>query len=96
MVYDKVEIHGEIDGFSHLVVYLSCSANNCSNTVFELFINACTYIPRINQSLKSFNESWNQHPLTSANCLQLELHLYSNRFLSVDIDTSLFNLWSNV
>ena len=40
----RLIIHGGIDGFSRLVVYLSCSANNCSSTVFELFINACTYV----------------------------------------------------
>ena len=40
----KLIIHGGIDGFSRLIVYLGCSPNNCSSTVFNLFINACSYV----------------------------------------------------
>ena len=38
----KLVIHGGIDGFSRLIVYLGCSANNRSDTVFGLFIEACS------------------------------------------------------
>ena len=33
-------IHGCIDGFSRMVVYLSCSTNNRASTVFQLFQEA--------------------------------------------------------
>lgn len=36
----KLVIHGCIDGFSRRIIYLSCSANNLSETVLELFLNA--------------------------------------------------------
>ena len=36
----KMVIHGEIDGFSRVPVYLSCSNNNRSDTVLELFQEA--------------------------------------------------------
>ena len=32
--------HGGIDGYSRLIVYLQCSSNNRSHTVFELFLGA--------------------------------------------------------
>lgn len=190
----KLIIHGGIDGFSRLIVYLSCSANNYSNTVFSLFINACSYVgipsrvradrggenvlvatfmvlyhgvsrgsfiagssvhnqriermwrdlymscinlfyhlfysmedtgildidneihlfslhyvyvPRINQSLSDFVETWNRHPLTSAVC-QSPLQLWvrgmlqninsgftaTEEFFSAnDFDPSIFNDW---
>ena len=30
-------IHGAIDGFFHMVVYMSCSTDNRASTVFQLF-----------------------------------------------------------
>ena len=33
-------VHGGIDGFSHLIVYLSCSTNNKSSTVLSLLLEA--------------------------------------------------------
>ena len=36
----KLVIHGCIDGFSRRIMYLSCSSNNLSETVLELFLNA--------------------------------------------------------
>ena len=33
-------IHGCIDGFSRLIVYLRCSTNNLSSTVYENFLSA--------------------------------------------------------
>jgi hypothetical protein len=33
-------IHGAIDGFSRLIVYLRCSTNNKSNPVKNLFLSA--------------------------------------------------------
>lgn len=152
----KMVIHGGIDGYSRLIVYLKCSSNNRADTVFNLFVTACNnlgipsrvrsdqggenvlvamfmtlyhgvgrgshiagtsvhnqrverlwrdvymsctslfyhlfysledcglldpdneihlyalhyvYLPRINQSLQLFWESWNQHTLTSCNCM---------------------------
>ena len=32
--------HGGIDGYSRLIVYLQCSSNNKSSTVYELFLEA--------------------------------------------------------
>ncbi len=151
----KLIIHGGIDGFSRLIVYLRCSSNNLSDTVFDCFIKACSdvgvpsrvrsdrggenilvakfmvlyrgvgkgscitgtsvhnqrverlwrdvytacislyyhlfylmedsgildiedevklfslhyvYLPRINQKIYDFVETWNVHPLTSSNC----------------------------
>lgn len=151
----RLVIHGGIDGFSRLIVYLKCSSNNRSNTVFYCFLKACSevgvpsrvrsdrggenvlvatfmvmyrgtgrgshitgtsvhnqrverlwrdvysscinlyyhlfylmedaglldieneiqlfalhfvYLPRVNNQLNQFVESWNSHPLTSSNC----------------------------
>ena len=36
----RLVIHGGIDGFSRLVTYLTCSNNNRSETVLELFVKA--------------------------------------------------------
>ena len=33
-------IHGGIDGFSRVVVYLNCAANNCAQTVLDIFSKA--------------------------------------------------------
>ena len=33
-------IHGGIDGYSRMVVYLACSTNNKAKTVFQHFISA--------------------------------------------------------
>ena len=30
-------IHGAIDGYSRMIVYLQCNANNCAATVLTLF-----------------------------------------------------------
>ena len=35
----------------------------------HLYALQYVYLPRINQSLQLFGESWNQHPLTSCNCM---------------------------
>lgn len=36
-----IVVHGAIDGYSRLVTYLSCSANNRADTVLQLFLEAC-------------------------------------------------------
>lgn len=36
----RLVIHGCIDGYSRHIMYLSCSGNNASETVFNLFVNA--------------------------------------------------------
>ena len=36
----RMVIHGGIDGFSRLIVYLHCSTNNQSSTVYALFEEA--------------------------------------------------------
>ena len=36
----KLVTHGGINGFSRMIVYLECSANNRASTVYELFLNA--------------------------------------------------------
>ena len=33
-------VHGGVDGFSRLIVYLKCSSNNRSETVVQLFSEA--------------------------------------------------------
>ena len=33
-------MHGGIDGYSRLIVYLHASINNCAGTVFHLFLKA--------------------------------------------------------
>lgn len=38
----KLIIHGGIDGYSRLIVYLKCSSNNRSDTVFGCFMEACS------------------------------------------------------
>lgn len=39
-----VVVHGGIDGFSRLIVYLYCSSNNCASTVTQLFQRAVHYL----------------------------------------------------
>lgn len=41
LIWWKMVIHGGIDGFSRLIVYLRCSFNNRADTVFNLFVSAC-------------------------------------------------------
>lgn len=36
----RIVIHGGIDGYSRIPVYLSASSNNCSETVLQLFLGA--------------------------------------------------------
>ena len=36
----KLVTHAGIDGFSRMVVYLKCSPNNASVTVYDLFLQA--------------------------------------------------------
>ena len=36
-------IHGGIDGYSHLIVYLRCADNNRSSTVLRAFTAVSTY-----------------------------------------------------
>ena len=40
--------HGGIDGFSRTIVYLTCSDNNRSSTVFSLFVSTANqfHLPR--------------------------------------------------
>lgn len=38
----KLIIHGGVDGFSRLIVYLKCSQNNRSETVLGSFLHACS------------------------------------------------------
>ena len=151
----KLYVHGGIDGYSRLIVFLKCATNIRADTIFDSFTTACNrigipsrvrsdrgtenllvatfmilyrgagrashitgtsvhnqrverlwrdvyiastslfyqlfymleevglldpeneihlyalhyvYLPRINQSLQLFCNSWNQHPLTSCNC----------------------------
>ena len=40
LVHWRVVIHGGIDGYSRIPVYLSASDNNCSDTVLQLFVEA--------------------------------------------------------
>lgn len=36
----RLVVHGGIDGFSRYIVFLSCSTNNTSDTVLDLFTKA--------------------------------------------------------
>ncbi len=36
----KIVIHGAIDGYSRMIVYMRCSSNNRSATVLDLFVEA--------------------------------------------------------
>ena len=43
-------VHGAVDGYSRLIVYLHCSSNNRANTVYRLFVEAgerCGYPSRV-------------------------------------------------
>ena len=37
----QLVIHGGIDGYSRVVVFLKCASNNQSETVLENFMEAC-------------------------------------------------------
>lgn len=63
-------IHGGIDGFSRMIVYLNCSTNNCACTVLALFENAVkTYsLPskvRSDKGRENVDVAWHMlsHPL---------------------------------
>jgi len=36
----RLVVHGAIDGFSRMIIYLHCSTDNTSETVYNLFIDA--------------------------------------------------------
>lgn len=38
----RLVIHGGIDGYSRMIVYVKCSNNNHASTVLELFTTAVT------------------------------------------------------
>ena len=40
----RLVVHGGVDGFSRFIVYLSCSNNNRSETVYKLFEKISRYI----------------------------------------------------
>ena len=55
--------------FYHLFHSLEvCGLLDPENDI-HLYALQYVYLPRINQSLQLFGESWNQHPLTSCNCM---------------------------
>ena len=36
----RIVVHGGIDGYSRLIIYLDCNSNNSSATVYDLFLKA--------------------------------------------------------
>ena len=40
LIHWRMVTHGGIDGYSRLIVYLQCSSNNKSSTVYKLFLEA--------------------------------------------------------
>lgn len=54
--------------FYHLFYLLEDSGLLDPENEIHLYSLHYVYLPRINQSLQLFCNSWNQHPLTSCNC----------------------------
>ena len=55
LIWWKMVVHGGIDGYSRLIVYLKCSSNNRANTVFNLFVTACNIPSRVRSDCRGGN-----------------------------------------
>lgn len=68
--------------YYRLFYYLeSCSILGPLN-IIHLFFLHYVYLPRINQSLNTFTEGWNNHPLSTCNAMS-PLMLYTKGMISL-------------
>ena len=43
MIRWRFVVHGGVDGFSRMVVFLNCADNNCAPTVLQSFLKAVSH-----------------------------------------------------
>lgn len=57
----RMVVHGGIDGYTRMIIYLGCSTNNQATTVYRLYALHYVYVARLNHTLKVFQDGWNHH-----------------------------------
>ena len=94
-------IHGDVDGFTRIPVFLHCSTNNKAATVLKMFLNAVenyekylfslhyVFVPKINKHLNIWKDGWVNHKLSSE-AQYTPLHLFISRMLDDDYQNSIF------
>ena len=94
-------IHGGVDGFTRIPVFLHCSTNNKAATVLKMFLNAVenyekylfslhyVFVPKINKHLNIWKDGWVNLKLSSE-VQYTPLHLLISRMLDDDYQNSIF------
>ena len=94
-------IHGGVDGFTRIPVFLHRSTNNKAASVLKMFFNAVenyekylyslyyVFVPEINKHLNIWKDGWVNHKLSSE-AQYTQLHLFISRMLDDDSENGVF------
>ena len=89
-------IHGGVDGFTRIPVFLHCSTNNKAASLnaaenYEKYLYSLYYVfvPKINKHLNIWKDGWVNHKLSSE-AQYTQLHLFISRMLDDDSENGIF------